>query len=234
MKTEMLMKIRRRKFKDRFLNTFENNRMIFGFTENAFPLSNLVDCFQKVPVVQLKQTHSDIIEFSDQINSGAFGDGIILNQRNCLALIKTADCIPLTFWEETSQRGGIIHVGWRGLYLGIETNLLQILGEIRVNKKKLLFYIGPSIEQKCYPVGSEIHEIFSNHFFRDQVFQWKSKGKYYLNLKRAITLSLINSGIAPERITDCKICNFCESQRFPSFRRDARSGERINNFLLFK
>jgi len=234
MKKEMSIKIHRRKFKGHILNAFENNSMIFGFTEKAFPLSELVEYFQKVPVVQLKQIHSDIILFSDQIKSGSSGDGIILNQRNCLALIKTADCIPLFFWEETTRTGGIIHVGWRGLYLRIETKLLQILRELGVNRENLVFYIGPSIEQKCYPVGSEIYESFSSHSFRDQVFQWKSQDEFNLDLKLALTQSLINSGIAPERILNSKICNFCESQRFPSFRRHASSGNRINNFMLFK
>lgn len=234
MNEEMSIKIHRRTFKGHILNAFENNSMVFGFTEKAFPLSVLVEYFQEVSVVQLKQIHSDIILFSDQIQSESSGDGIILNQRNCLALIKTADCIPLSFWDETTRTGGIIHVGWRGLCQRIETKLLQILRKIRVNREKLLFYIGPSIEQKCYPVGPEIYESFSSHSFRDEVFHKKSRGEFNLDLRMGLTLSLINSGIRPEQILNSGICNFCESKRFPSFRRHARSGCRIYNFILLK
>ena len=234
MKIEMFIKIQRRKFNGRYLNTFENSRMLFGFTEKTFSLPDLIAYFQKVPVVQLKQIHSDTILLSDQIKKGTPGDGIILKKRNCLVMIKTADCVPLTFWENTSQLGGIIHVGWRGLHQKIESKLLQVLDEIRVHKENLKFYIGPSIEQKCYPVGSEIYELFNNYSFRNQVFQRKTRGEFHLDLKNALTLSLISSGIKYDQIFNSNICNFCESERFPSYRRGDRSGKRIYNFLLFR
>jgi YfiH family protein len=234
MKIEMFIKTQRKTFNNRFLNTIENSRMIFGFTEKSFSLPDLASYLHDVPVLQLKQIHSDTILLSDKIKSGASGDGIILNQRNRLALIKTADCIPLTFWETTSMLGGIIHVGWRGLHQKIESKLLQILDEIRIDKENLKFYIGPSIESKCYPVGPEIYELFNGYAFRDKVFQRKNRVEFHLDLKNALTLSLISSGIKPDQIFDSNICNFCESERFPSYRRGDRSGKRIYNFLLFR
>lgn len=234
MKKDMPFKVKRKELNNRFFNVFENNRLAFGFTERGFSLKDLGEYFNKLPVIQLKQIHSSIILYSDQIKPGASGDGIILNHRDHLGLIKTADCIPLSFWNENYQMGGIVHIGWRGLYQRIETGLLQILSNTQTKKENLWFHIGPAIEQNCYPVGPEIHELFNNHSFRDQVFSSNGEGQLYLDLKKALTLSLFDSGVAPQRIIDSRICNFCEQNRFPSFRRDGQSKKRIYNFLLLK
>jgi YfiH family protein len=151
-----------------------------------------------------------------------------------LAVIKTADCIPLSFWEESSRIGGLIHVGWRGLLKGIESKLINLLKNIQVEYSKLAFFIGPSIEGPCYPVGKEVYEQFNNHPYQSQMFQRTRQGILNLDLKKGIKLTLTDSGIEPRRIYDSEICNLCEAQRFPSYRREGGVTHRIYNFLIFK
>ncbi len=40
--------------------------------------------------------------------------------------------------------------------------------------------------------------------------------------------------IAAGRIRDAGLCSYCSNGRFPSYRRDGKTGRRIFNFLLLK
>lgn len=220
-----------------FLNYYENDRIVFGFTETGFNLNDLSTFFPELKLLELKQIHSDIIRFSSQIRPGMEGDGIILEKASIMAVIKTADCIPLFFWVDHYSIGGIIHVGWQGLLKGIEKKLVELMKKRSIPSEKLHFYMGPSIEKCCYEVSSDLYEKFGAKSYRGNIFSCKSlreKTKYLMDIKKGISLSLQDSGISPYRITHTGLCTFCEIQRFPSYRRDRGTHSRIYNFLFFK
>ncbi len=237
---------------NRFLNYYQDQRLIFGFTETDFQLKDLIHFFQAHThrLVGLKQIHSDIIFFSSQIETSPLdqtepvtkGDGIILDEMNTMAIIKTADCTPLFFWNDHYSIGGVIHIGWQGLVKGIETKLLTLLQERAIAPDSLHFYFGPAIENRCYEVGTDLYEKFASRWYRERVFSGHQEkpGKYWLDIKMGISLSLQGLGALADRINDVGICTFCEVERFPSYRQDKRSGAtgekcgRIYNFLLLK
>lgn len=248
----MKIKFIRKSVNNHFLNYYQDQRLTFGFTEKDFELKDLSTFFQVHAnrLVELKQIHSDIICFSSQIESAPLdetepvmkGDGIILDELNAMAIIKTADCTPLFFWNGDYSIGGVIHIGWQGLVKGIETRLLTLLGEKSISPDSLHFYFGPAIESRCYEVGPDLYEKFASRWYREKVFSRHEEktGKYRLDIKKGISLSLQGSGVPVDRITDVEICTFCEAGRFPSYRQDKRSGNtgencgRIYNFLLLK
>ncbi len=55
-----------------------------------------------------------------------------------------------------------------------------------------------------------------------------------MDLTSGLKLSLAALGVAAERIQDSGLCTFCSAGRFPSYRRDGKTGKRIFNFLLLK
>jgi YfiH family protein len=238
------MKLQRKKFKGRFINIYETPQIIMGFTEIHFSLSLLSRLFNTYKLIELKQVHSDIIRVSSQIEPGTEGDGIILDQTDTMAVIKTADCTPLFFWyhgSTDSSIGGVVHIGWRGLLKGIEKKLLKMLAEkfTSVNIRQLNVFLGPAIEKSCYPVGPDIYDMFSSKTYRDDIFyplytSRNKKCKYLLDVKKGIRLSLRESGIPDQRIWESLLCTFCEKDRFPSHRRCPTPGKRIYNFLLLK
>lgn len=215
-----------------FLNYYENQGMVFGFTEKGFQLKDLSTYFFAQRLVELKQVHSGIIRFSSQVSEEMEGDGIFLDEPGTMAVIKTADCTPLFFWEEDYAGGGIIHIGWQGLLKGIEKKLMTLMAEKAIPPDHLYFYMGPAIERMCYQVGSDLYETFAGKWYREKIFSQNR-----MDIKKGISLSLQESGIPAERIMDAGICTFCEAKRFPSYRREKRNGDtgsRIYNFLLLK
>ncbi len=221
-----------------FLNYYENDSIVFGFTEIGFKLNDLSTYFPTQQLLDLNQVHSNIIRFASQMEPGMEGDGIILDEPATMAVIKTADCTPLFFRDHHYSIGGVIHIGWQGLLKGIEKKLVELLEkEKSIQSENLYFYFGPAIEKECYEVGEDLYEKFSSKSYRENIFFYKSlpkKRKYLMDVKKGICLSLQESGISPSRITDPALCTFCEARRFPSYRREKGTVSRIYNFLLLK
>lgn len=220
--------------KESFINIYENNKITFGFTEKKFKLEYLLSIFEEYNIKELKQIHSDNIFFSSKIRPGLEGDGIILDQKKIIIIIKTADCIPLFLWNSKCSIGGIIHIGWRGLLNGIEKKLIDLLKNGGIDIKGLNFYFGPSIERGCYEVDNNLYNTFYSKNYRKNIFFKKSEKKYLMDIKKGIYLSLKESGILEKNIMDSNICTFCENHRFPSYRKNGKTENRIYNFLLLK
>jgi len=222
-----------------FINYYENHRIVFGFTEIGFKLNDLSTYFPTQQLLGLKQVHSNIIRFASQTEPGMKGDGIILDKPGIIAVIKTADCTPLFFWDCQYSIAGLIHIGWQGLLKGIEKKMVGLLKEKSIPLENLHFYLGPAIEKRCYEVGQELYEKFFIKFYREDIFSYKSQSKkrerkYLMDVKKGISLSLQGSGVPGHRIVNPGLCTFCEAQRFPSYRRDKETASRIYNFLLLK
>ena len=241
----MNLTFNRIKRKGGFINVHETPQILLGFTELDFPLESLRQELSSYRLRELKQVHSDIIRFSSQIRQDSEGDGIILDESNCGAAIKTADCTPLCFWfprDSGSMGGGVIHIGWRGLLQGIELKVVDLLEKrfSSFTRRQLNIFLGPSIEKKCYEVGEDLYKAFSTKSYRDKIFSPISSGgvetgprKYWLDVKQGIRLSLQEAGIPAHQVAASSLCTFCEADRFPSHRRNPNSG-RIYNFLILK
>ena len=218
-------------FEGHGLTVCENERLLFGYTAMGFTSASLQRFLPGTPLLFLKQVHSDRIVSQAEWRPATQGDGLILDRPGAAAVIQTADCLPLFFINHGQDRGGVIHVGWRGLQTGIETKLVALLAGDIGNYD---FYLGPAIESKCYEVGEEMPPLFRDKAYAGRIFAPLGRGKYAMDLKAGLSFSLRALGVAPERIRDSGICTFCASGRFPSYRRDGKTGKRIFNFLMLK
>jgi polyphenol oxidase len=223
-----LIELRRRFFAGHGIHIFDNGRMILGFTETGFSAVSLRRYFPSRPLLFLKQVHSDRIVTGNDWWTGLEGDGLFLDRPQGVAVIQTADCLPLFFYKDDFSRGGVVHIGWRGLWQGIEKKLIQLLAGERNN---YFFYLGPAIEKSCYEVGEELPGLFADKAYAAHIFTKLATGKYAMDIKAGVTLSLLASGIAADRIGDSHLCTFCSQNRFPSYRRDGKTGKRIYNFF---
>lgn len=223
------------------VNVYESPAMIMGFTETDFPLDLLKDTFKPHRLVELKQIHSNTVWLSSQVQAGVEGgvtkgDAIILDQKNTMAVIKTADCTPLFLWsEEKEPVGAVVHAGWRGLQHDIERKAIDKLIETfpHTSPDKLHAFLGPAIEAQCYEVGKELYDSFSKKSYRDAIFLPHPKeDKLLMDVRKGVHLSLIESGIPQGHIVESPLCTFCEKNRFPSYRREPHIDGRIFNFMI--
>ncbi len=209
----------------------EENKLQFGYTTADFNSRDLKHLFPARPLLFLKQVHSARIVSDAEWRVGSEADGLLLERPGMVAVIQTADCLPLFFCDDSRRRGGILHVGWRGLQQGIEEKLIARLGK---ELGDFSFFLGPAIEKSCYEVGEELLGLFAEKSYGERIFSPVRPGKYSLDIRSGLELSLLSAGVAAERISGCGLCTYCSRGLFPSFRRDGGSGRRIFNFLLLK
>ncbi len=253
----MKIEFNREQIKGSFLNFWETDAMVIGFTERDFCLEALADRFPTVSrKAELKQVHGDTIldaaetavdipNEDEPAEPAVRGDGIILENPRTLAVIKTADCTPLFAWNRGQNTGAVVHVGRRGLHLGIEKKLAQMLAKFPGGLEEFYFFTGPAIEQQCYEVGPELYETFSGKSYRQEIFSPLPTGgqnsgghKFLMDVRKGVHLSLLEEGVLLEHTGDSGLCTSCEKERLPSYRRDKDHVEdarlRIYNFMFFK
>jgi hypothetical protein len=220
-----------RPFAGHSLFIHEDDHLVFGYTKGHFPSSALKLVFAAMPLLFLKQVHSGRIVSPGEWHAGIEADGLLLDRRDVVAVIQTADCLPLFFFNDEGSRGGVLHVGWRGLHQGIEERLAERLGgEFR----KFSFFLGPGIEKMCYEVGEELKDLFVKKAYAKEILSISRPGRYWLDLKAGLKLSLKALGASDEKIMDSGLCTRCSVGLFPSFRRDGGTGRRIFNFLALR
>ncbi len=79
-------------------------------------------------VVLPQQVHeTKILEVTDGAEDLGDCDGIWTQNPDLLLGVSMADCAPVAVWTRDKTRHGIIHVGWRGLVLGIVEKMESIL-----------------------------------------------------------------------------------------------------------
>jgi polyphenol oxidase len=226
-----LLELQTQYFEGHAMNMYENSGIILGFSEINFTAAALQRFFKPLQLMFLKQVHSATIVRDSDWQPVSEGDGLILEKPGTVAVIQTADCLPLFYFANDFTAGGVIHVGWRGLWHGIEIKLLEMLPGDPGN---YFFFLGPAIEKKCYPVGEELHRLFQDKPYSRSIFHPGPDGKYLMDIKAGLVRSLIGAGIAADRIQDSGFCTYCLKDRFPSFRRDGATGKRIFNFLSLR
>ncbi len=166
-----------------FLN---ESRVIYGFVGNAldFRLENKVarkELLKYIPayfnkkdiyIYEVKQVHSNqIVALNKDFNMNdinyydglnlAEADGVFTQKPGIMLCVRTADCVPVLFYDRIKRVSGAVHCGWRGIYEDIIINAVNTLtNHFHSNLDDVVIMIGPSICKNCY----EVEEGFFNRF----------------------------------------------------------------------
>ena len=156
-----------------------------------------------INLIEVNQTHSDIVVNSTDTVSNCEADGLITNSETIA--IRTADCLPICIVGKDDY--SIVHAGWRG----IQSKIVQSkkIKEI----KPTYAYIGPHIKVESF----EVSEDFRDNFPNSSNFQ-KRSNKLYFNMQQEIIDQLKESypNIVIEASTTCTFKN----SEYNSYRRN--------------
>jgi len=152
------------------------------------------------------QIHSDRIF----VDCDGEGDGIIITKPS-VALIRTADCIPVVLFDRIKNIGGVFHSGWRGTEQKIVSKGAEIMTGMGCSNIEAVIF--PGIGACCFEIGPELTERFKNA----EIPVTCRNGKLYADLKTAIRNELGKAGVS--NISDDSECTFCGEGYF-SYRRD--------------
>ncbi len=204
--------------------------VVAGFHARVFDHSRREEFLQEMGLhpdnlVMVKQVHGSTIVVAERPDLElleAPADGLITKTPGLVLGIRTADCVPVFFWDPVQKVAGIAHGGWKGVKDGIVAQMLKIfekkcgtkMGDLRVA-------IGPSIRKCCYEVSKEFLGYFPG-FYRG-----KDTSKGNLDLVGVIKNRLLKRGVLESHVQDTGLCTVCENKKFFSYRMESQTQERI-------
>ena len=170
-----------------------------------------------------RQVHSEIVKVIECGGDNGVSDALITNKKNLGLAITVADCTSIFIYDKKNKVIAAVHSGWRGTEQKILYKTLESLkNNFSSVPENLIAYIGPSISQENYEVGSDVAEKFDSNFVC-----WKD-GKVFLDVSRINYKLLLDFGVPQNQIQKSELCTYEFKDLLHSYRRDgAISGRSI-------
>lgn len=171
-----------------------------------------------------RQIHSACVKVADCCGAnivkdvGSDGeDGLILCSDNAeieTIAIKTADCVPILFYDKKSKNVAAVHAGHRGTNMKIASVCAEKMMSLSgCSFEDIYVAIGPCIGKCCYEVGVEVANntlnCLGSRWQFEQLCQSKPNQKYMLDLAGSNKQVLVNFGIPQNNIDVCKYKTCC-------------------------
>jgi polyphenol oxidase len=153
-------------------------------------------------------------------------DAAVTTIRGRVAVVLTADCLPLLLCDATGARVGVAHAGWRGMAAGVIENAVAALG---CDPSRVMAWMGPAIGPAAFEVGPEVREAFLRlDPEAGDAFAAHTPGKYMADLYALARRRLARLGV--REVHGGGFCTWRETDRFFSYRRAQKSG-RMGTFI---
>ena len=209
---------------------FRSDRIHAAFSLKTFEykgnerklLSSLINLDPK-RIVNPQQVHSSEVKIVDEPGKILSTDGIISSSKSLVLSIQVADCIPLYLADPENNVIGIVHAGWRGIEKGIVDNSINKMINLGADNKKIIAYIGPSIHQCCFEIGSEVAKKFPSNFQING-----DANRFFMDLQDLTKNLLMRNSISFNNIVTSNECTKCNSDKYFSYRKTgSKSGRMI-------
>lgn len=165
-------------------------------------------------------------------------DALSTNLPDVCICVRTADCIPVLLWDDTTHVVSAVHAGWKGTQKRIvETNIDRLQSTYGTQSTNLHAIIGPGIGPESFEIGDEVYDLFAQAGFpmekiarRYPDFRHPQAEKWHINLWECNRLQLVEKGVNPENIHVSGIDTYTNYDRFFSARRQF-NGRIINGIM---
>lgn len=197
--------------------------------ENRIRLATALD----VPIANFThqiQIHSANITLVDAALQGAGAldqecaiqnnDALITREKNICLVTKSADCVPMLFYDPVERTSAAVHAGWRGMIQNIAGKTVEAMVHyLGCNPSNIVVGIGPSNGPCCYEVGADVEEAVAKVFPNMDGLLVKGRClRNHLNQWEANRRQLLQVGVMEENIEVAAICTQCNGDDFFSAR----------------
>ncbi len=193
-------------------------------------------------LVRLKQVHGvDVIVVRkgerDSNQGRPRADVVMTNDPAIAVAVQVADCVPLLLADPVNHAVAAVHGGWRGAAAGVARVAVSAMtANFGTRPSDLLAAVGPSIGACCYQVGQDVADAFrAGGFPEESLRAWfrpdRARGRYRLDVPRAIVDQLRDAGLQSSNIAACGLCTACHPSLFPSYRREGAGTGRIAGII---
>ena len=167
----------------------------------------------------LEQTHSTRVVILENESSRS-ADAAITRKADTIAVVLTADCLPILLCNRSGSEVAAIHAGWRGLADGI---IEATVVDMESPASELIAWIGPAISQQCFEVGDEVREIFITKNQNAGSYFVANRPKHWLCDLPELAVDVL-SRLGVVEIKRSEYCSFNDESLFFSYRRNATTG----------
>jgi YfiH family protein len=158
-------------------------------------------------------------------------DGLMSNCKRKLLVTCYADCVPLLFFDPKNKVVASVHSGWKGTIRKIAAEaVFKMVKTYKSDPKDIIAGIGPSIGPCCFEVEPDVCKMFKREFGEDVIL--KDKDKLHIDLWRSNIIQLQNAGLRDDNIECLRICTYCNSDKFYSFRKGDKEQGRFAAFIM--
>jgi polyphenol oxidase len=156
-------------------------------------------------------------------------DALVTNLPQVCILVKSADCVPILYFDKKNKVVACAHAGWRGTLANIAGKTFQTMQQCYNSKAEDVFVgIGPSIGPMDYEVGQEVitetQRLFP-HLVKNVLIQ--REGQYFFDLWACNSLLLQEAGVLTKNIEVAGISTYSNPDLFYSYR---QSGGKCGRF----
>ena len=174
----------------------------------------------------LVQVHGVTVADLDTPGDTPAADAAVTAARGRVAVVQTADCMPLLLCDAAGTRVAAVHAGWRGMAAGVVEKAVQALG---APPAQVIAWMGPTIGPAAFEVGPEVRLAFlAADPGADGAFAAHTPGKFMADLYALARRRLARAGV--REIHGGGFCTYRDEARFFSYRRIQKSG-RMGAFI---
>lgn len=184
------------------------------------------------------QTHSDHVHQVTTEDTGrgskTMGDAIpdtdalYTKETGIVLCTFTADCVPVTFYDDKHQIIGVIHSGWQGTVKEITIKTLKrIIEQEHIKPETLHVHLGPALSQEKFEVDRDVYEKYQKLGYADPFMYYQTTtGKYHIDNQQTVKKQCELIGVPAAQITYDPICTFKSPLHF-SYREDKQAGRHL-------
>lgn len=248
-------------FEDKLSHAFTLSNHEVGFKRyndniRNSSINNLIMQLNITPtlIIQPHQEHTNnIYEFRKEENKNIKNDkslelenvdGVISNKPQIASILTFADCVPLLFYDPKNNVYANIHSGWKGTIKRIaQVATKKLVEDYNCKENNIICCIGPSIRKECFLVNDDVVEIYESEFGKylkntniiEKTDKYNEKGKQsIIDNVEIIKCMLRESNIIEQNIIDCKICTYCNSDKFHSRRKENEKYQVSGSLMMIK
>ncbi|HLR64772.1 MAG TPA: peptidoglycan editing factor PgeF [Pseudogracilibacillus sp.] len=161
-------------------------------------------------------------------------DALYTKEADLVLTSFTADCVPLVFYDESTNIIGAIHSGWKGSIQSITEKLFtHLMKEHSLNSDSCHVYIGTCLSQRNFEVDEDVMLLFKQLQYADQWIRYDaSRKKYFIDNQQVVKAQCMRSGIKEEHIHIDSTCTMDSETGF-SYREDKQAGRHMT-FIMRK
>ncbi len=177
--------------------------------------------------VRTRQVHGNCVRQAEPGDLGLADcpeyecDALMTDRPGVPLIAFSADCILVLLFDPVRGAAAVIHSGWRGTAAGIAGKTVRAMRDrYGTFSGNLLAAIGPGISRCCYETGREVVQAMESLGFDvSRNIKEIPGGKWLVDLKGIIAMTLEEEGLPASQIRADTECSHCLPSKYWSHRR---------------